>query len=165
MTLSNKRQQNLGYWAIVDSLLGWHPGPCKEKSNKIGVRGSLGARSPAAWPHDPNLLAKPKKADKPHWLQTGDFQEGANVGAGASFSKNDKGNDRRCQPTREVGKPYSEHHAALTGPVSTWWKNVLEWPIGKGSVFFSLCNVICRAVDSMSCISHVHGSQQASVEE
>lgn len=59
------------------------------------------------------------------------------MGAGASFSKNDKGNDRRCQLTREVGKPYSEHHAALTGPVSTWWRNVLEWPIGK-EVFFSL---------------------------
>lgn len=85
MTLSNQRRQNLGYRVIVGSLLGWHPEPCKEKSNKIRVRGSLGARSPAAWPHDPNLLAKPKKADKPHWLQTGDFQAGANVGVGARF--------------------------------------------------------------------------------
>ena len=106
MTLSSQRRQNLGYWETVGSLLGWHHQPCKEKSNKIGVRGSLGARSPAAWPHDPNLLAKPKKADKPHWLQTGDYQAGACAGLGQGFSKNDKGNDKRCQPGQGVwGSP------------------------------------------------------------
>lgn len=152
MTLSSQRRQNLGYWATVGSLVGWHPRPCKEKSNKIGVRGSLGARSPAAWPHDPNLLAQPKKADKPHWLQTGDFQAGVSMGAGAKFQQKWQGKWQEVPAgPGSLGKPYSERLAALTGPICTWWRNVLEWPIGRESSFFPLCAGINRAMDHMLC--------------
>lgn len=45
---------------------------CIVKTNKNGVRGLQASKSPAVWPPDPNLLAEPREADKPLWLQTVD---------------------------------------------------------------------------------------------
>lgn len=72
--------QNLDYKILVTKQWrGPHwdgiPAPemvCIVKTNKNGVRGLQASKSPAVWPPDPNLLAEPREADKPLWLQTVD---------------------------------------------------------------------------------------------
>lgn len=57
---------------------------CIVKTNKNGVRGSQASKSPAVWPPDPNLLAEPREADKPRWLQTVGSKKGNNVSSRAA---------------------------------------------------------------------------------
>lgn len=96
---------------------------CIVKTNKNGVRGSQASKSPAVRPPDPNLLAEPREADKPRWLQTVGSKKGNNASSRAAAPE---------QEGRRGREALVENGGPRLGPEGTADKSHLN-RMGKGS--------------------------------